>query len=433
MPPVRSSAPISGAGWHLLSFPNERLQRDNSSHGGVDPAQVDLGDPGFYDDPWAFYRWLRRERPLWRNEKSGLYAVSRHADLIHVSTHPETYSSAEGVRPVPVKISLIDTDDPEHTRLRRLVSRGFTPRQVRTLAPHIRDLANQIIDEVQHRGRVEFVEEFAMHVPTIVIAELLGLDPDARHQLYRWSDQMMAGDGISDPDSPVLARAAVAFGEFTAVCTELVEQRRRDGGTDDIISVLVRSQDGAGDDGVPPLTDEELLMFCTFLVVAGNETTRNAISGGLRALSLFPAEREKLIRAPELMDTAVDEIMRWVSPILTMVRTVTRPHRFLDTDLRPGDRLLLLYQSANRDESVFEDPDDFRVDRSPNPHVAFGFGPHYCLGANLARLELKVVLQELLRRLPDIHVEDPALAPPRSRSTLVLGIQTLPAVFSAVG
>ena len=397
-----------------------------------DPARVDLTSPELYDDPWELYRWLRNEQPIWKDPNSGLYAVSRYADLVYVSTHPDMYSSAEGVRPVAVKISLIDTDDPEHTRLRRLVSRGFTPRQVRALAPHIKELANQIIDEVQHRGQIEFVEEFAMHVPTIVIAELLGLDPDSRHQLYRWSDAMMAADGEADPESPVLANATVAFAEFTGVCAELVQQRKEKGDHGDIISTLVRAQDVDPDDDIPPLSDDELLMFCTFLVVAGNETTRNALSGGLRALSMHPAERDKLAADPDLMDSAVEEILRYVSPVLTMVRTVTKPHTLGDVELQAGDRLLLLYQSANRDEDVFDAPDEFRIDRSPNPHIAFGFGPHYCLGANLARLEVKIVLEELMRRLPDIRVADPQTRPPRSRSTLVLGIQSLPAVFSPV-
>jgi cholest-4-en-3-one 26-monooxygenase len=396
----------------------------------TDFETVDLNDPALYDDPWEFYRWLRREHPIWKDSRSGLYAVSRHADIVHVSTHPETYSSAEGVRPVPVKISLIDTDAPEHTRLRRLVSRGFTPKQVRALAPHITELANGIIDNVQHRGSIEFVEEFAMHVPTIVIAELLGLDPATRHQLYKWSDAMMAGDGEADPTSPVLADATVAFGEFTAVCAELLQQRREHGGRDDIISALVAAADS--DDEDLPLSDDELLMFCTFLVVAGNETTRNAISGGIRALSLFPEERDKLLAHPDLIDLAVDEIIRWVSPVLTMVRTVTQAHDLHDVALQPGDRLLLLYQSANRDETLFDAGDQLRIDRSPNPHIAFGFGPHYCLGANLARLEVKIVLQELLRRLPDLHAVDPEVLPSRSRSTLVLGIQALPAFFTPV-
>ena len=359
--------------------------------------------------------------------------MSRHADIVHVSTHPETYSSADGVRPVPVKISLIDTDAPEHTRLRRLVSRGFTPKQVRALTPHITDLANEIIDSVEDRGRIELVEEFAMHVPTIVIAELLGLDPATRHQLYRWSDAMMAADGIADLESPVLATATEAFAEFTAVCADLVQQRREHGGQDDIISALVAAADvEPGENDATPLSDEELLMFCTFLVVAGNETTRNAISGGIRALSLFPTERDKLLADPELIDSAVEEIIRWVSPVLTMVRTVTTAHDFHGVRLEPGDRLLLLYQSANRDEALFEDGEQLRIDRSPNPHIAFGFGPHYCLGANLARLEVKIVLQELLRRLPDLRVVDPEVRPSRSQSTLVLGIQALPAVFTPV-
>jgi cytochrome P450 family 142 subfamily A polypeptide 1 len=397
----------------------------------LDPRTVDLNDPRLYDDPWAFYRWLRDEQPVWWNEASGLYAISRYDDIVDISCHPERYSSAAGVRPVPVKISLIDTDDPEHARLRRLISRGFTPRQVRKLAEHVRELANEILDEVQARGRIEFVADFAVHVPLIVIAELMGLDPATRGQLYRWSDAMMAADGETDLTSAVMQDATTAFAEYSAVCAELIEARRTSP-TEDLVSLLTKLHDD-GVDGEPDvLSDDELMMFCTLLVVAGNETTRNAIAGGLRALSSFPDEREKLLADPSLIDSAVEEILRFVSPVLTMVRTVTEDHSRDGVDLRAGDRLLLLYQSANRDERVFDDPDSLRVDRSPNPHIAFGFGPHYCLGANLARLEVKIVFQELLRRLPDIRVEDPDRLPARARSTLVLGIESLPAVFTPV-
>jgi cytochrome P450 len=353
--------------------------------------------------------------------------------VVEISRDPATYSAADGVRPlVPVPMSLISMDDPEHARLRRLVSRGFTPRRVRALTDHVRELANAIVDEVQARGRVDFVEELAMHVPLIVIAELMGLDPATRDRLYKWSDAMMDGDGHVDGDDPVLLRAGEAFVEFAAMCGELIEQRRAEP-RDDLLSVLTQAYDEGELGDRDGLTNDELLMFCVLLIVAGNETTRNAISGGLRAFSLFPEERRKLLAHPELLDSAVEEIVRWTSPVISFMRTVRRDHTLHGVDLHEGDRVLLLYQSANRDEAVFEEPDAFRIDRDPNPHVGFGFGPHYCLGANLARLEVRVVFEELFRRLPDIAVEDPTAPLDRGDSALVLAIQHLPAAFTPVG
>jgi cholest-4-en-3-one 26-monooxygenase len=390
----------------------------------------DLNDPRLYDDPWDFYRWLRTEEPVWFDANSGLYAISRHEDVVEVSRDHARYSAAAGVRPlVPVPMSIISMDEPEHTRQRRLVSRGFTPRRVRDLTDHIRALSNEILDEVQARGRIDFVEDFAMHVPLIVIAELMGLDPGTRDRLYKWSDAMMAGDGHTDPDDPVLLRATEAFVEYADVCTQLIAERRV-APRDDIISVLAKAfEDGEIDE----LTNDELLMFLVLLIVAGNETTRNAISGGLRGFSRYPDEKQKLLADPSLIDLAVEEIVRWTSPVISFVRTVTDDHTLRGTDLRAGDRVLLLYQSANRDETVFDEPEVFRIDRDPNPHVGFGFGPHYCLGANLARLELKVVFQELFRRLPDIRVPNPDDRLDRGDSALVLAIQHLPAVFTPVG
>jgi cytochrome P450 family 142 subfamily A polypeptide 1 len=406
----------------------------------IDPVSVDLNDPRLYDEPWDFYAWLRAEHPVWFNPASGLYAISRHEDVTEVSRNAARYSAAGGVRPlVPVPMSIISMDDPEHTRQRRLISKGFTPMRVRALTERIHEVSNRIIDDVAARGRVEFVEDFAIHVPLIVIAEMMGLDPDIRDRLYGWSDAMMDGDGHMDPGDPVMERAAIAFGEYTDVCRELIEQRRADP-RDDLISTLTAAYDSGDlsydegaralqkiDDG---LSNDELLMFCALLVVAGNETTRNAIAGGLRAFSLFPGEREKLLRDPDLADAAVEEIIRWTTPVMTFMRTVTEAHTLHGVDLQAGDRVLLLYQSANRDEAVFEDPDRFLIDRTPNPHVGFGTGPHFCLGANLARLEVKVVFTELFRRLPDIRAESPADPLTRSDSALVLGIKSLPAVFT---
>jgi cholest-4-en-3-one 26-monooxygenase len=402
------------------------------------PCDIDVLDPRFYDDPWDAYRWLRHHSPLHWDAKNDLWVVSRHEDVVHVSRHPELFSAAEGVRPaVAAPMSIISMDDPEHTRQRRLINRGFTPAKVRQLTAHMRELANQIIDEIAERGECDFVEDLAIHVPLIVIAELMGLDPDQRDRLYRWSDAMMAGDGHTDPDDPVLHGAAEAFGEFALMCQTLIEERREQA-TDDIIGILTQADEqgalthGGGGSGTSPnaeLSNDDLLLFLALLVVAGNETTRNALTGGLMALSRFPEQRQRLIDEPDLMDTAVDEIVRYVTPVLSFCRTVTEDHTYQGTELRAGQKVLMLYQSANRDEEVFDEPDELRLDRDPNPHVAFGIGTHYCLGANLARAEIRVVFEELFRRLSDIRVADGAPLD-RGDSSLVLALQHLPAVFT---
>jgi cholest-4-en-3-one 26-monooxygenase len=404
------------------------------------PFPIDTLDPRFYDDPWESYRWLRNNAPLWWDERNEMWIASRHEDVSHISRHQELYSAAQGVRPrITVPMSIISMDDPEHTRLRRLVNKGFTPRMVRKLTDHMRELTTEIIDQIAERGEIEFVRDFAIHVPLIVIAELLGLDPGHRMQLFEWSEAMFKGDGHIDADDPALVGAATAAGEFAELLMELIEQRRQDGSTDDIIGILTQAHEegalatdqlGVAEEHYnAEMTSDELLMFLFLLLGAGNETTRNAISGGLRAFTLFPDERDKLIAHPELIDLAVDEIVRYVSPVLTFMRTVTEDHTYQGVDLKAGDKVFMLYQSANRDEAVFDEPDRFRIDRDPNPHVGFGIGTHYCLGANLARNELKVVFEELFNRLGDIRVKHPGTLS-RADSTLVIAIDSLPAVFT---
>lgn len=409
----------------------------------------DVLDPHFYDDPWDTYRWLRANDPVHWDATNGLWVLSRHEDVVHVSRHTELYSSAQGVRPVlDVPLSIIAMDDPEHTRVRRLINRGFTPARVRELSDHMRELTAELVDDIADRGEIDFVEDFAIHLPLIIIAELMGLDPDQRMQLYQWSDAMMSGEGRTEPDDPALIAAATAFGEYAALCGELIEERRGKPVTEDLISILTnaydqgslvtgvtaaaeaRAESGADDpDELTTLTDDELFMFLCLLVVAGNETTRNALTGGMLAFSRFPAERDKLIADPELIDTAVEEIVRYVSPVISFSRTVTETHVYKGHTFEEGQKVLMLYQSANRDEAVFDDPDTFRIERDPNPHVGFGIGTHYCLGANLARAEIGVVFEELFRRLHDIHVPD-GVVPPRGENTLVIALQHLPAVFT---
>lgn len=409
------------------------------------PCEIDSLDPRFYDDPWEAYRWLRHHSPIHWDAKNELWVISRHADVSHISRNQELYSAADGVRPrVAAPMSIISMDDPEHTRQRRLVSRGFTPAKVRALTDHIRELSNQIIDEVAHKGELDFVEDLAIHVPLIVIAEMMGLDPQQRGHLYKWSDAMMAGDSAVDADDPRLHAAAEAFGEYYVMCQSLIAERRANpGATDDIISTLTEAfdegalaRDDRGGAAVDPqdlphgeLTDDELFMFLVLIVVAGNETTRNALTGGLVAFSQFPDQKQRVIEDPSLWDTAVDEIIRFVTPVLTFSRTVTQDHTYSGVDFKAGDKVFMLYQSANRDEDVFDAPDVLRVDRNPNPHLAFGVGTHYCMGANLARAEVRVVFEELFRRLSDIRVPEGATQQ-RGNSSLVLSLEHLPAVFT---
>ncbi len=406
------------------------------------PVQIDVNDPRFYDDPWDAYRWLRDHSRVHWDAANDLWVVSRHEDVSLVSRNNARYSAAGGVRPaVAAPMSIITMDDPEHTVQRRIVSKGFTPRKVADLADHIREVSRGIVGEIASRGEVDFVPEFAMHVPLIVIAEMMGLDPDMRERLYAWSDDMMHGDGHSEPDDPALLAAAEAFGEYTTMCQELINERRLIP-KDDLISTLTSALD-AGDlakldlgavtaktvSENTALDDYELLMFLVLLVVAGNETTRNALSGGLLAFSRFPEERDRLIADPSLMDTAVDEIVRYVSPVMSFCRTATEDHELHGEQILKDQKVLMLYQAANRDERAFDDPDTFRIDRSPNPHLGFGIGTHFCMGANLAKAEIRVVFEELFARLPDIRVPD-GVTPRRGDSALVLAISSLPAIFT---
>ncbi len=415
--------------------------------------QTDFCDPRVFDEPSELFAWLRGLDHLHRDEANDFYVAARHEDIFTISRDEDTYCSKFGVRPkIAGDMSIITLDGDEHTRQRRLINKGFTPRRVRELIPHIRQLTNEIVDQIGPRGDIDFVADFAMHVPLIIICEMLGLPAEQRHDMYRWSDAMMAGDGHVEADSPQLLAAAEAFGEYCVLAIGLIEERRQDP-QDDLISILTQAFD-AGDlakeykayQGVSEeelakmyeadgeqLKDDELLAFLTILLVAGNETTRNALTGGLAALSKFPEQRKLLLDHLDdeaFMDSAADEIVRYVTPVLGFIRTVTRDHTYRNTELKEGDRILMLYGSANRDETVFTAPDELDLTRDPNPHLGFGIGPHFCLGANLARTEIKVVYQELFSRLPDITVPE-GMAAKRGDSTLVLALNELPATFTA--
>jgi cytochrome P450 family 142 subfamily A polypeptide 1 len=407
--------------------------------------ELDALDPTLYVRGVAHdvFRWMRENDPVYRDEQHGLWVVTKYDDVGYVERQPELFCSREGVRPVGggtgAALSIVSMDDPEHARQRRLVSRGFTPSRITQMMEHIRDLARELVDNVAARGECDFVNDIAKPLPLIVIAEMLGMPVEHREQLGQWSDTMMAGESAADGSDLQMA-AGEAWGAYVTYLIELLEDRRAHP-RDDLISVLLQSADAGelGHDGAAHaagdlhagLGSDELLGFLVLLLVAGNETTRNALSGGMLALSHNPAEKAKLVNDLSLVNSATEEILRYVSPVISFSRTVTADTELRGRELRAGDTVLNVYPSANRDADVFDNPDAFLIERSPNLHLAFGTGPHFCLGANLARTEIRILLEELFTRLPDIHVPDGADAV-RGPNTLVTTINSLPVEFSPV-
>ena len=409
------------------------------------PFEIDVLDPTLYVRGVAHdvFRWLRENDPVHRDDKNGLWVISKYDDVGYVERQPELFCSGQGVRPAgggggADALSIVSMDDPEHARQRRLVSRGFTPTRITELMDHIREIARELIENVAARGQCDFVADIAKPLPLIVIAETLGLPIDDRDLLAHWSDTMMAAEGAAEDDAMTQA-AGQAWGEYITYLASLLEERRANP-RDDLISVLLSSADAGElsfDDSViatgqanfAGLGADELLGFLVLLLVAGNETTRNGLSGGMLALSRNPGEKEKLLADPSLVNSATEEILRYVSPVISFSRVVTRATELRGRAFAPGDVLLNLYPSANRDADVFEDPDTFSIERSPNLHLAFGTGPHFCLGANLARTEIRILLEELYDRLPDVHVPEGADAL-RGPNTLVTTIQSLPVEFT---
>ncbi|HXW34662.1 MAG TPA: cytochrome P450, partial [Acidimicrobiales bacterium] len=386
-------------------------------------------------DPHPQYAWIRANRPIFWDESHELWVLTRHADITYVSTHPELFCSGRGIRPTQsVDLSLVGLDGERHLRQRRLVNKGFSPRMIRAMEDRVRQVVTEVLDSIAPDGGCDFVADVAVPVPLVVIAELMGLPTEDRALLGTWSDRMMAGEGRADLNDPMLIDAGNAFGEYVAYLAELIEHRRkafRSGSEvpDDIISILVAADEQGVLESHDELTHDELTMFLVVLLVAGNETTRNAIAGGMWALSQFPDQWSRLCEEPALFKTMADEICRYVSPVISFARTTTAPVVLHGQPLGADEKVLMLYQSANRDEDVFDAPDVLRLDRSPNPHLAFGIGPHICLGANLARLEIRVLFEELTRRFPEISVKS-GVVPQYNQHTLVHSIEELPVEYA---
>lgn len=360
----------------------------------------------------------------------GFWVVTRYDDVIEVSRDHARFSSERGsavnadMPPEELMLfrqQLIHMDPPRHTKLRKLVNRGFTPRMIGKLESRVRGHAREIVDKVAPKGECDFVTAVAAELPLLVIAELLGVPIEDRWKLFHWSNRLI---GAEDPEygSPVDAQLAVM--ELFQYAGWLADQRRA-APQEDIVSTLVHADvDGEKLGGL------DFNMFFFLLVVAGNETTRNAISGGMEALCHFPIEREKLLARPELLETAIDEMVRWVSPVMQFRRTATRDTELAGQKIRDGEKVVMYYGSANRDERAFASADRFDVARDPNPHLGFGIGVHFCLGASLARMEMRLMFEELLRRLPDLELAGPVT---HLQSNFINGRKSMPVRFTPEG
>jgi len=390
------------------------------------PADLRIGltDGTFYGgDPFPAFAWMRDEAPAYFDEAAGVWGITRYADVKEISKDPETFSNAGGIRPdSPALPMMIDFDAPEHVRRRRLVSEGFTPKRIRESTDGVRNVCDAILDKVCEQGHADFVRDIAAPLPMIVIGDMLGVAPEDRDALLRWSDDMVKA--LGSPDPTAMDGAAVAAMEYAEYITAVVEQRRRDGQSDDLVGTLVHA-DIDGD-----RLDESSLIYETLLIlIGGDETTRHVLSGGMYELLTHPDQYALLAAEPERRQLGVEEMLRWVSPIKNMARTATRDVELHGRTIRQGQKLLLLYPSANRDERNFEAPERFDVTRTPNDHMAFGFGAHFCLGNRLARLELATMFDRLFERLPDLALASDA-EPPLRNANFVSGIESLPVTFT---
>ncbi|MEZ4290673.1 MAG: cytochrome P450 [Myxococcota bacterium] len=409
---------------------------------------IDLSDRAFWLRPLAereaAFATLRREAPIRFFAEQpianlplptgpGYWALTRHADILEASKHPEIFSSAKGatsIQDLPEEFNrffggLINMDDPRHGEQRRIVSRGFTPRALERLEASVARRADAVIDRVIERGECDFVQDIAAPLPLEIICDLMGIPESHERMVFERSNVILGlGDTELVPDAANIIQAAMGAGaELAQLMNEMAEARRREP-RDDLTSALLNAELEGG-----ALSGDDLTSFFVLLVVAGNETTRNAISHGMKALCDFPDERRRWASDFERhAGTAVEEIVRWSTPVIHMRRTCTRDTVLSGQEMKAGDKVVLWYASANRDEAVFEQPERFDVTRRPNEHVGFGGpGPHFCLGANLARREIRVMFERIFRRLPDLEITGP---PDRLQSNFVHGLKRMPCAFT---
>lgn len=401
------------------------------------PDGTDLLCPAAYARggyPWARWDRLRRETPISQLMLAGkpYWAITRHADITTIGRSPELFlngpklvirdTSGDDESFAARPKSLIEMDNPQHRAHRRLISNRFTPRALKAIHGDIDRIAREIVEKLLAKGdgaTIEFVEHVSAPLPIAVIAWLLGVDESDWNLIFDWTNRIIGGD---DPEYQPVGKTRQEDGlsamtELFTYFAKLVEERRRNP-KDDLISLFTQAEiDGK------KLDMMEILAWCQIIVVAGNETTRNATSGGLLAFIEHPEQLRRLQADPGLMRPAIEEVVRWTSPIIHFGRTAARDTVVSGVEIKAGEELALFYPSANRDEAVFPDPYSFRIDRNPNPHVGFGVGEHFCAGAHLARLELEMAFKYLLPRIAEIEVAGPI---DRLHSNLVGGIKRLP-------
>ena len=400
----------------------------------ADVAPVDLSDSRSYvaGVPHAWLAHLRRHDPVhWQDEPGGpgFWAITRYDDCVTVNRDYERFSSAaQGTMPFEIGedeiaqqgLMMLNMDPPLHTRYRRLVNKGFTPRMVRDLEESIHVAADAIIDEVIERGEADFVTEISAELPLQVIAELLGVPQEDRHRMFEWSNRMVGNEDPEYQDRTELALTSAM--ELYAYASELFAKKRIDPPADLMSALTTVEIEGER------LSDMELELFFLLLTVAGNETTRNLMSGAMHAFFQNPEQWQRLLDDRGLLPSAVDEMLRFVTPVMNFRRTAMVDTELSGTRIAAGDKIVFFHASANRDEDIFTDPDAFDVGRDPNPHIAFGGGgPHFCLGTNLARMEIRVMFEHLLDRMPDIRQDGEVQ---RLQSQFINGVKHIPVAFS---
>lgn len=405
-----------------------------------------LGDEMIFEAGLKFdaFKLLRNNDPVHWNPGNefvkGWWDITKYEDVLTVSRAPMLFSSEGGIvmfEPRDPEMAgqaangngkmLITMDPPRHVRLRRLVNKGFTPRAVNAMEGHIRKITNELLDAAAPKNSIDFVTEVSANLPLAVICEMMGVPQSDRALMFQLTNKVL---GPGDPEyqtdvpedqrgTPEAARTTGNIGTmhmFGYFAQALME--RRTNKHEDLVALLADSElDGEA------LTDEDILWFCFLLILAGNETTRNAISGGLQALCENPSEKARLLADMSLLPSAVEEILRYVSPVTHMARVANEDTEIRGKKIAKGDRVVMWYPSVNRDEDVFPDADRFNITRTPNDHLAFGIGEHFCLGAGFARLELRVMFEELFKRFPNVEMAGPV---ERLRSTFIGGIKHLP-------
>ena len=364
-------------------------------HDGVRPT-IDLCDPEFYRSAGMHeaFTWMRANEPVYRDEANGLWAVTRHADLLDVERRSEVFVSGRGYRRrwAPSENNMIASDDPVHQRQRRLVSRGFTPKAVRRHEDVLAELIDELLDPID--GEVEVVDALAAQLPARMTARLLGFPEENWREVKSWSERLMRLDAQFE-DPAIEMAVGLACMEFNQQLMEMVPARR-ECPVDDLVSAWANAYE-----------HDKVFNETGLFIAGGAETTRTAIAHGLRAFADHPDQWDRLATEPDLVPTAVDEVIRWVTPLNNFFRTAVADSTIGAQDVADGDRVILLYPSANRDEAVFEDPFTFDTTRRPNPHVAFGYGTHFCIGANFAKYELVMLFAALTRRFtaPEVITE----------------------------